>query len=259
SRFALPMVFRLRLRLPSGRRFGPDGLLVAAVTVEGTRRRELTELVADHVLRHVDGNVLLSVVDPEGQADELRQDRRAPAPDAYDLVAAGCAHRLRLLQEIAVDKRTFPDRACHVACSLLARMARPNDKTVRRLVLARLGALGTLAPGGRPVLATLGAPAVGMVDRVHGDRAHGRARTPPARATRLAGRLVHMVGVRHGADRCHAVGPHAARLAGVEAQNGPARVAADQLTVGACRARNLAAPAGLKLDVVHDGADRHGS
>src|SRR6185295_4037979 len=136
---------------------------------------------------------------------------------------------------------------------------RPNDKTVRRLVLARLGALGTLAPGGRPVLATLGAPAVGMVDRVHGDRAHGRARTPPARATRLAGRLVHMVGVRHGADRCHAVGPHAARLAGVEAQNGPARVAADQLTVGACRARNLAAPAGLKLDVVHDGADRHGS
>src|SRR5689334_5097508 len=124
-------------------------------------------------------------------------------------------------------------------------MARPNDEAVRRLVFARLGALGALAPRGRPVLAALGAAAVGMVDRVHGDRAHGRARTLPARTTRLAGRLVHMVGVRHGADRRHAVGPHAAGLAGVEAQNGPARVAADQLTVGARRARNLAAAAGL--------------
>src|SRR5262245_34488901 len=169
SRFALPIVFRLRLTLPSGRRFGPNGLLVAAVTVEGTRRRKLTELVPDHVLRHADGNVLLSIVDAEGQADELRQDRRAPAPDANDLVAARCAYGLRLLQEIAVDKRTFPDRACHVACSLLARMARPNDESVRRLVLARLGALGALPPRGRPVLTTLGAPAVGMVDRVHGD------------------------------------------------------------------------------------------
>src|SRR5262245_18067408 len=111
SRFALPIVFRLRLTLPSGRRFGPDGLLVAAVAVEGTRRRELAELVPDHVLRHADGNVLLAVVDTEGQADELRQYRRAPAPDADDLVAARGAHRLRLLQEIAVDKRTFPDRA----------------------------------------------------------------------------------------------------------------------------------------------------
>src|SRR5262245_12434834 len=118
SRFALPIVFRLRLTLASGRRFCPHSLLVAAVTVEGPRRRKLAELVADHVFGDADGNVLLPVVDPEGQTDELRQDRRAPAPDADDLVATRCAHGLRLLEQITVDKRTFPNRACHVALLL---------------------------------------------------------------------------------------------------------------------------------------------
>src|SRR5262245_37579271 len=136
-------------------------------------------------------------------------------------------------------------------------MTRPNDKAVGRLVLARLGALRALAPRRRPVLAALGAAAVGVVDRVHGDGAHGGTGALPARATCLADRLVHVVRVRHGADRCHAVGPHAARLAGVETQDGPAGVAANQLAIGPGGARNLATAAGLELDVVHDGADRH--
>src|SRR5260221_8589279 len=52
-------------------------LLVRGVTVEGPRWREFTELVADHLLRHVDGDMLVAVVDAERQADELRQDGRA--------------------------------------------------------------------------------------------------------------------------------------------------------------------------------------
>ena len=83
--------------------------LVAAVPVEHPGRRELAELVADHVLGHVDRNVLLAVVHAEGQADELRQDRRATAPDLDDLVASRRAHLLRLLQKVAVDERTFPN------------------------------------------------------------------------------------------------------------------------------------------------------
>jgi hypothetical protein len=77
--------------------------------VKRSGRREFTELVADHVLGHVDGYVLLPVVHAERQPDELRQDGGAPAPDADDLVAAGAAHGLGLLQEIAVDERTFRD------------------------------------------------------------------------------------------------------------------------------------------------------
>src|SRR4051812_46299580 len=93
----------------------PLRLLVRRVAVEGPRRRELAELVPDHLLRDVDGDVLLTVVDPEGEAHELRQDRRAPAPDLDHLAAAGAARGLGLLEEVAVDERTLPNRTRHGA------------------------------------------------------------------------------------------------------------------------------------------------
>src|SRR4029079_910291 len=121
SRFALPIVVRSQLarlcrrrrcrcRRCRGRsrgRLRPDRFFVAAVPVEGPGRRELAELVADHVLGHVHRHVLVAVVDAEGEPDELRQDGRAPAPDPDDLVAAGAAHLLRLLEEEAVDEGAF--------------------------------------------------------------------------------------------------------------------------------------------------------
>src|SRR5262249_27921376 len=55
-----------------------------------------------------------------------------------------------------------------------------------------------------------------------------------------------------GANRRHALRPHAPRLARVEAQDRPAGVAADELRIGAGRARKLAAAAGLELDAVHE-------
>src|ERR671910_113871 len=97
---ALPML--LPLRLP-----------VRRVAVEGARRRELAELVAHHLLAHVDGDVLVTVVDPEGEAHELRQDRGAAAPDLDDLATAGAARGLGLLEKVAVDERALPDRTCH--------------------------------------------------------------------------------------------------------------------------------------------------
>src|SRR5262249_2414651 len=56
---------------PGGRALG---LAVGRVPVELARRGKLAELVADHLLGDQHGNVLLPVVDPEGEADELRQD-----------------------------------------------------------------------------------------------------------------------------------------------------------------------------------------
>src|SRR5262249_37878566 len=53
-------------------------LAIGRVAVELPRRREFAELVADHFFGHQHRNVLQPVVDPEGEADELRQDGRAP-------------------------------------------------------------------------------------------------------------------------------------------------------------------------------------
>src|SRR5688500_11141336 len=78
----------------------PGGIM----RVVGARRRYLAALVADRFLLHVDGDVLLTVVDPEGEAHELRQDGGAPAPNLDDLVAARAARGRRLLQEVAVDE-----------------------------------------------------------------------------------------------------------------------------------------------------------
>src|SRR5215470_8458038 len=111
SRFGLP-IFVAFSSLPccSCRRdLRPHGLLIAAVPMKSPRRREFAELVADHVLGHADGNVLLPVVDAEGQPHELRQDGGPPAPDADDFIAAGVAHGLGLLQQITVDEWTLRD------------------------------------------------------------------------------------------------------------------------------------------------------
>jgi len=89
------------------------GFPIRRVAVERARRREFTEFVADHFLGDDHRDVLLAVIDAEGEPDELRQDGRAARPDADHLVAAGRARGIRLFQQIAVDKRAFPDRTRH--------------------------------------------------------------------------------------------------------------------------------------------------
>src|SRR5262249_41567167 len=105
------------------------GLAIRRMAVERTRRRELAELVADHFLGDDHRDVLLPVIDAEGQPNELRQDRRAPRPDADHLVASGRARSIRLLQQITVDKRTLPDRTRHTVsyfCLRAVRLAMRN-------------------------------------------------------------------------------------------------------------------------------------
>src|SRR5947209_4305081 len=88
---------------------GPLCLLVRRVAVERAGRRELAELVADHVFRHVHRDVLVAVMDAERQPDELRQDRRAAAPDFDHFRTPGRARVIRLLEQIAVDERALPN------------------------------------------------------------------------------------------------------------------------------------------------------
>src|SRR5256885_3767189 len=84
--------------------------LVAGVAVEGAGRRELAELVADHVLGHQHRDEFVAVIDAKGQADELRENRRAARPGAAHLVAAGPARVLGFLHQIDVGKGAFPYR-----------------------------------------------------------------------------------------------------------------------------------------------------
>src|SRR4051794_24324192 len=99
---------------------GPPRLFVAGMAVEGAGRRELAEFVADHVLGHQHRDEFVAVIDPERQPDKLREYCRAPRPGADHLVAPRPARFLRLLQQIAVDKRAFPYRACHALSPFLS-------------------------------------------------------------------------------------------------------------------------------------------
>src|SRR6185437_10058648 len=89
-------------------------LLVAGVPGECPRRRELAELVSNHVLVHLHRQELVAVIDAERQPDELRQYRRPPRPDADDLVTPRRARRIGLVQQIPVNERTFPDGTRHL-------------------------------------------------------------------------------------------------------------------------------------------------
>src|SRR5690242_11570868 len=56
---------------------GGRDLLVGRVALERARQGELAELVTDHVLRHVDRDVLLAVVHGDREPHEVGGDRRA--------------------------------------------------------------------------------------------------------------------------------------------------------------------------------------
>src|ERR1043166_949560 len=240
---------------------GAFRLAVGPGPIELSRGRELAELVADHFLGHQHGNVLLPVVDAEGEPDELRQDGRAPAPNLDHLVAPRRTRRLCLFEQKAVDEGTLPHRTRHGSSFLLLpRVAARHDEFGGRLVAPGLLALGGEAPRGNrmtPARCAALAAAVRVIDRVHGDAAVVRAPAEPAGAARLADRNIHVIRVRHRPNRRHAAPVHQPLLAGIEPQDHVLLVASNDLGVGAGRTRELPALADLELDVVDDGADRH--
>src|SRR5271169_5516671 len=240
----LPMLFPLRLS-------------IRGMAIEDPGRRELAEFVTDHILGHQHRNKLVAVVDAEGQADELRQNGRAPRPGLDDLLASRIARLLRLLQEIAVDERTFPNRTRHSSALLLLE-APAHDQLARGLVLARALALGLNTPRRHRMAPALGAAlaaAVRMIDWVHRDAAHDGATTLPARAAGLVGLFVGVVRIRDRTDRREALRAHHAHLARTELEERITRIAPDELHIAARGARELAALADLHFHIVHDRAD----
>src|SRR6201996_9817310 len=89
-------------------------LLVGSVAGEVARRRELTQLVTDHVLVDGDRHELAAIVQAEGQADEIRQDRRAARPGLDRRARGGLLRGLRLAEQAEVHERTLPDGTSHL-------------------------------------------------------------------------------------------------------------------------------------------------
>src|SRR5688572_28093982 len=174
--------------LTRGRRLrGRRLLLVAGVAGESTRGCELTQLVADHVLRDEHRDELTPVVHREGEPDRLWIDRRAPRPRLDGLAGVGRGRLLNLLQEVPVDERTLLDTARHLLLTLC--LSPRHDHPVGALVVARLQALGELAPGRTRVATATRATfttAHRVIHRVHRDTAVVWTLAEPARAPGLA-------------------------------------------------------------------------
>src|SRR6185312_11729494 len=88
----------------SGRRLD---LAVAGVGLEGARRGELAQLVADHVLGDEHRDVLAAVVHGERQADHLRHHHGAARPGLDRLAVVARRGHLHLLGEVQIDERTL--------------------------------------------------------------------------------------------------------------------------------------------------------
>src|SRR5437899_3198256 len=244
---------RARRRTAGGLHFG---LARARVLVERSRRRELPELVADHVLAHEHRNELAAVVVGERVADHVGNHRRAARPGLRDLALAGRIHRMHLLQEVLVDEGTFFDRSRHV-CSPRLLLAPHDDEAVRPLVVPRLVAFGRHAPG-RLRMVALRAPlaaAVRMIDGIHRDAANARATSEPARPSRLADRDVLVLEVADLADGGAALDADEALLARRQLHERVLAFLCHQLRRAAGAPHHLPALAGAELDVVDHRAE----
>ena len=82
-------------------------LLVFDVTAERAGGGEFAQLVAHHLLGHVDGHVGLAVVDGNGVADHHRQDGGGPRPGLDHGLVVGSVLPLDLAEQAVGDERAF--------------------------------------------------------------------------------------------------------------------------------------------------------
>src|SRR3569833_3541489 len=82
-------------------------LLVRNVTLEGTRQRKLTQLVADHVFGHDHRHMLAAVVHRNRQTDEIGQHGGTTRPGLDRALVIGTANGFTLFQQVHVAERAF--------------------------------------------------------------------------------------------------------------------------------------------------------
>src|SRR5271169_2928929 len=88
-------------------RRGRDHLLVRRVSLERAGQSEFAKLVPDHVFGDVHRNMLLAIVDGDGQPHEIRRNRRASRPGLDRPLVRGRPCRLDFRLEVVIDERTL--------------------------------------------------------------------------------------------------------------------------------------------------------
>ena len=92
-------------------------------------RRKLTQLVTDHILRDVDGNELLAVVNGQRVPHHFRNDGRTTRPGLHYCLATRFIHDLDLSKQVFVYERSLLQRSRHSDAYLL-----PRRRTMNLLV-----------------------------------------------------------------------------------------------------------------------------
>ena len=230
--------------------------LVAGVAAESPGGNELTQLVADHIFRDIDGNMLPAVVNGDGVTDEGGEDGGRSGPGLQNLLVTGLVQLLHALVQLRSYERALLDTSAHFISSLLAVSALDDELVGGVLRLTSLITHSRLAPGGnRTGTADRGAAlttTVRMVVGVHDGAADGGTDTHVTGTAGLADVDVLMVDVADLADDCDAVRADETDFAGRQTDLRILRVLGHQLGVVTGGADELCAAAGVDLDVVDD-------
>src|SRR4029078_812271 len=104
------------------------------MSTEQTRRSKLTELVTDHVFRHVHRDELVPVVHREGVTDKVRNDRARARPGLDDLLCVRRIHSFDFLHERVLNDRPLLYASRHLRFPVGYCVALPRflPRTIRR-------------------------------------------------------------------------------------------------------------------------------
>jgi hypothetical protein len=80
------------------------------MTLERTGQREFAELMADHVLVDVNGNVLAAIMNGDRQPDKLGQDGGTARPGFDRLFLFAFDGRIDLFDQMRIDEWAFFNR-----------------------------------------------------------------------------------------------------------------------------------------------------
>src|SRR6185295_777174 len=99
--------------LPSWRGFLDRLVALLRMPLELSRRSELAELVANHVLLHVHGDELFPVMHGDCVAYHFRHNRRSPRPGLVDTLLVGLVQPGDRFDQMIINERPFFYRSCH--------------------------------------------------------------------------------------------------------------------------------------------------
>jgi hypothetical protein len=81
------------------------------MTLEGTGGSELTEFVANHVFRYINGNMLAAIMNSNRMTYEVRENRGASGPGLYNFFIVSFVESRDFLHEAFCNERSLFNRS----------------------------------------------------------------------------------------------------------------------------------------------------